>query len=78
MGRSELPSNMWLFGSIQLPNPSGILIGSVVFGQLTAECIPILYNGLPLPLKFSPSHVMVPYAHPSPQHKQHLGQLSRF
>jgi len=41
---------------IRAHNPNGILIGSAVFAQMTAECSYTLRWDNPFPLKIAPSH----------------------
>jgi len=43
------PANTCFLGPTRVLSPNGISIGSVMFGQLTAER-PILYNGPPFRL----------------------------
>ena len=74
------PSNRCFLGPARVHNPNGISIGSAIVAQITAECC--LH---PSPLKITHSHGgSQPHltrflgAHPSPQHKRHLDQFSRF
>ena len=53
-------------------NPNGILIGSAVFAQLTAECPYSLQWDAPFPLKIASSHggirtpiIMLPWGRPN-------------
>jgi len=65
----------WAHQSPQRHNPNGILIGSAVFVQMTAECPYTLQWDAPFshPLKIARSHgdldphlIHVPWANPSP------------
>ena len=50
------PSNSWFLGRVAAHNPNGIMIGSAVFAQVTAECPCTLQWVAPsLPLKIAPS-----------------------
>jgi len=44
-----LPSNIWFLGPIRAHNPNGILIGSAVFAEMTAECPYTLEWDAPFP-----------------------------
>jgi len=45
------PSNTWFLWPIPAHNPNGMLIGSVVFAHMTAECPYILHWDAPFPSK---------------------------
>jgi len=48
------PSNTCFLGGTRVHNPNGILIGSAVIAQLTADSPYILYNWAPLSPKIAP------------------------
>jgi len=52
---SETPSNSWFLGPTRLSIANGILIGSGIYAQLTADSPYILHNGS-LPKKIAHSH----------------------
>jgi len=56
MKRFGLPFNVWFLEPTQAHNPNGILIGSAIFAQLTAECPYTLQLAAICLLKIIPSH----------------------
>ena len=76
------PSNALFLGPIQAHNPNGILIGSIVLAQITAVSLyftkDTLHNCPFLRGEGVDSHLMVPWAHSSPQPKRHLDRFSHF
>jgi len=56
-GDLDLPCNAWCFRPMRVHNPNGTSIGSVVFAQMTAECLYTLQWFACFSLKIAPSHV---------------------
>ena len=81
LGRSPVS-----YTHLRAHRPNGISISSAIFALMTAECpYTLQWDALP-PLKIAPSYggsgppiqYILPWAHPSPQHKRHLDWFSRF
>ena len=57
MGDLDLPCNTWCFQPMRVHIPNGTSIGSVVFAQMTAECLRTLQWFVCFPLRIAPTHV---------------------
>jgi len=79
-GGASVPTNRCFLGSTQVQIPNGIWIGSAVLhssrqSHYTLQCaVPFPPIKLPLPM----GEYIFPWAHPSPQPKQHLNPFNHF